>query len=454
MASRVLERTLFLLAAASVCACATVDPQPDYRRARESVRAATGLAAVHDPEQPVLSATELAARLADGLGVEEATELALLENRRLHAGFLALGVARADYVQAGLLRNPSLSLELLFPEGGGRVRWAADLALSVTEIWQLPERQALAAAGVEQELLELTHFAAELVAATRRAYFEAVAARSGAEVASANHELARRTLDAVRRRVEAGVAERSEAGLAEGLALGAQLALHRAEQADAGSRRALAALLSLEADLTRVALTDALPAPDWPEHDPEALLQQSLERRADLRAARNSVAAAEAELALELRRRTPELEAGLAVERPEGGSSSDLLVGPVAALELPLFDQHQVRVRRAELELARRTKEHEALRAEAGQEVRAALARAAAAARAATFARAELLPGAERTAQGAERAYELGHSTVLTLLQARAAVLEARRSVLETALEAALARIEAQRVCAGALSWS
>jgi len=432
--------------------CATVDPGPDYAEARRQIEATTGLADVHDPRGPLLSAEEIDLLLVDGLGLEEATRLALLNNRRLQAGFLALGVARADFVQAGLLENPSLSLAFLIPDAGGRVRWTADLVGSVAEIWQLPARQALARAGLEQRILALSRFAGELVSDTRRAYLEGVAARAAAGVARENVALTQRSLAAVQRQVEEGVATRTEAMLAEGEALRAELALQRAGRAEVASLRRLAALLSLEQDLLAVTLTDPLPDPVAPTVEREALVRTSLAARADLRASARAVAAAEERLALERRRRL-DLGLGLSAERPEGGGSTDFLLGPGAVVELPLFDQNQVQVSRAELELAGLRKEHEARVLEALQEVRAALDAATVAARAAAFARSELVPQAESAAALAERAHALGDTTVLTLLQAQAGALEARRVALEARLEAALAQVDLERAAGAPLPY-
>ena len=437
-------RTLGGLIVLSTAGCATVDPRPDYDEAREVIRATTGVEDVHDPDAPVLSPDEIRAVLADGLGLTEATRLALLNNRRLQAGFLGLGVARSEYVQAGLLENPSLSLAFLFPDAGGRVRWTADLFGSVTEIWQIPARQALAGARVEQGILELSRFAGELVAATRAAYFESVAAREARAVARANLELARRSSAGVRRRVEEGVASKAEEGLAEGLALGAELSFQRAEREEVTSLRELGALLSLEEDVLSVTLTDPLPEPVLLAIEREALVEQGLIARVDIRAAERAVAAAEQRVALERKRRFG-LSAGVSAERPEGGSSADLLVGPAATVELPIFDQNRIQVSLAEFELGERMKEREALVAEARQEVRAALDDAQVASRAALFARNELVPQAGRTASLAEKAYDLGDTTVLTLLEAQKAALEARRTEIEALLEAALAGIELER---------
>lgn len=437
--------------ALSVAGCAAVDPRPDYEQAQQEIRATTGAKEVHDPDEPALTGAEIETMIADGLGLDEATRLALLNNRRLQAGFLALGVARADYIQAGLFENPSLSLAFLFPETGGRVRWTADLVGSVTEIWQIPSRQALAQAGIEQRILELSRFAGELVAATKTAYFEGVAAREAREVGRANLELTRRSLGGVRRQVAEGVASKTDELLAESLALGAELSFQRTEREGVAATRKLAALLSIEEDLFAVALADPLPEPEWQTVAREELVEASLNVRPDVRAAARAVAVAEDRVVLERKRRFPGVSAGLSAERPEGGSSDDFFIGPAAVLELPLFDQNQAQVSRAEFELAQRRKAHEALVAEAKQELRAALDKAEVASRTAAFARNEFVPQAERGATLAEKAYELGDTTVLTLLQAQKAALEARRTVIDALLEAALSRIEVERTAGAPL---
>jgi cobalt-zinc-cadmium efflux system outer membrane protein len=429
----------------SLAGCATVDPRPDYERAREEIRGGTGEAEIFDPERPALSADEIQAIVSDGLGLEEATRLALLNNRRLQAGFMALGVARSDYVQAGLFENPSLSLAFLFPDAGGRARWTADLVEGVSEIWRIPSRKRAAWAGLEQRILELSRFAGELVFRTKDAYFESVAAREARSVALADADLARRSLDLVRRQVEAGVATKTDESLAQSLSARAELSFQRAEREEVGSRRRLAALLSLEEDLREHALTDALPRPIWTEIAREDLVERSLLARPDLRAAARAVAAAQEQVALERRRMVPDLAAGLSAERPEGGSSADFLLGPRATVEVPLFDPNRAQVSRAEFRLAQRRKEQEALVAEVRQEVRAAVDKASIAAKAAAYTEEELVPQAERSAALAGRAYELGDTILLTLLEAQRSLLEARRAGIEGLLEAARARIELER---------
>jgi outer membrane protein TolC len=441
-----------MLVTASCAACATVDPQPDFDRARKEIASTTGEEAVWDPSRAVLSDGEIRATLAGGLTSSEATRLALLNNRRLQAGFLGLGVARADYVQAGLLDNPNSSLAFLFPDPGSRVRWTADLFGNIAKLWQIPAQQALAEAGLEQRLLDLSRFAGELVAETRSAYFECVAARASSAIERANLDLAQRALEGVRRQVQEGLASSADESLARSSFLEAELERRRAEGVEARVMRKLAALLSIDDDLLVVEFADALPAPSAPEFEREALVARSSTVRPDLLAAQRAVATAELGLALERRRTFARVDAGVSFERPEGESTSNGFIGPGVAFELPLFDQNQVQVRRAEFELAERHKELEALLAEAAQDVRAALDGAQNAARTAAFARDELLVEAERSSTLAQRAYELGDATVLTLLAAQRSVLAARRAVIGATLTAAQSRIALERAVGAPLT--
>jgi cobalt-zinc-cadmium efflux system outer membrane protein len=432
-------------------ACATVDARPDQAEARWQIQETTGRSEVFDPEAPVLTAIELDAALADGLTLDETLRLALLNNRRLQAGFARLGVARAEWVQAGLLRNPSLGFAFLLPSSGGSPQITANLAQSLVEIWELPARKRIARAELAQPLFEVSHFAGQLVAEVTNAYFQGVAARETRSVAGEGLELAGRQLAAVRRQVEGGVATEVEAQITASAVLTAELAFRSSEREEITVKRRLAALLSLEGDLQDVELSEPLPPPDVLRPDREELVERSLRQRLDLRASAAAVEAAIAQEEYEKRRVLPALEAGLAVERPEGGAEPDLLLGPAVSLEIPLFDQNQARAARAEYRRQTLEKEHEALRSEIAQGVRAACDRADTAARTAAFVAEELLPQAERSLQLARKAHELGDTTVLAMLARQRAVLAARQHLLEALLEAARARVELERQSGGPL---
>ena len=71
----------------------------------------------------------------DGLTSEEAVAIALWNSPSFQATLADLGIARADLVEAGLLRNPVFSL--LFPVGPKQLEWT--LQFPFDAIWQRPQ---------------------------------------------------------------------------------------------------------------------------------------------------------------------------------------------------------------------------------------------------------------------------------------------------------------------------
>ncbi|MFN0207791.1 MAG: TolC family protein [Planctomycetota bacterium] len=431
-----------------IAGCATVDPRPDYDEVKGIIRKTTGRQEVFDPDTPPLSSSEISSVLADGLTLDEALRLALLNNQRLQAGFMRLGIGRAEYVQAGLLKNPKVSLAFLLPSGGGRGKLAVDLLEPIADLWQISKRKQFAKAELSQVVLEVSRFAGELVAETRIAYFESVAASELRVIAEAEVEVSQKQLEAVRRQVDSGVALATDANLAQSFALSTELAFRRAERQVVTTRRRLAALLSLEQDLQNAEFTDRIPTMFATQLDRESIVELSRATRLDVRAAEAAILSANAQIALEKNKRIPEFDAGVSVERPESGGSTSVLAGPALNLELPIFDQNQARVSQAEFRLRELIHEHQALVSEVAQEVRAAADRTRASIETARFVESELLPQAESSAVLAEKAYALGSTTILPLLESTRAVLSARQSRVESLLDAVLSFIDLERKAA------
>ncbi|MCB9508515.1 MAG: TolC family protein [Myxococcales bacterium] len=433
----------------SLTACAVDDVRPDYDGARALITATTGRAEVYDPEAEGLTADEIMDVLADGLSLDEALRVALLNNRRFQADFMGLGIARADVVQAGLLENPTLGVSLLFPAGGGQTRLAADLAQNIMDVWRLPERRRAAEAGMEQRVLELARTAADLVADTRSAYYECVAARAARTSAEASSELANDAVAAVDEQVARGVSTAVDANLARSVALGADLSARRIARREAEAGRQLADRLSLTSDLREITLVDAIDVPTTVTDDVEALVAVARTRRLDLRAVEAAIATAEAQLDLEHAESSPDVALGAGYERPESDDPADHVVGPTLGIELPIFDRHEARIAKAEAELRQLVKLREALEAELVQHVRAAAEGATVAADAARFLDERLVPQAESSEDLARRAFEAGQSTLLPWIDARRTLLTARVERIEATLEAALAGVELERALGG-----
>src|SRR4029453_12840845 len=83
--------------------------------------------------------------LYDGLTENHPVAIALWNNPALQAEMTALGLARADLIEAGQLRNPSLTL--IFPFSTRILESVANWPFEA--LWQRPRR--VAAAKLEQE---------------------------------------------------------------------------------------------------------------------------------------------------------------------------------------------------------------------------------------------------------------------------------------------------------------
>ena len=115
--------------------------------------------------------------LSAPLTPDAAVQAALLNNRGLQATYYELGIAEADLVQAGRLRNPGFVFERL--SRGDIVDIERTFFFDIIGLLTMPVRTDLERRrfGVVQQRVaaELLQVAAD----TRRAYYRAVAAREG-----------------------------------------------------------------------------------------------------------------------------------------------------------------------------------------------------------------------------------------------------------------------------------
>jgi len=457
--------------------CASLDARPDVARAAEAVEAAVGADAAALLVDETAAAEQTAALLAEGLSADEAAQVALLNNPRVRAALAALGVSRADFVQSTLFSNPTLALSLRFPDGGGLANFEVALAQNLAELWLIPVRREAAQRDLERAVAEAARTVAETVLDARVAYVRAVRAAGQAQIARDTRDLSARLVEVARLRQDAGTGSELDITLARSKMLDAQTAARSAELSAVEERSALARLLGLAIPPDALRLTDALGAPP-----PVALTADNLQAaarhyRLDLRIADESVAASEARVRAERARFVRSLELGVSLERgerrprgnpnylaetlyesvdagqlsipritPRESEGSDVVIGPTIGVELPLWDQNQAQIARAEhlLDAARRLRD--ALLVDAAQDAHAGLARARAAAQNAQFYRDQQLPTAERSASLSREAYRVGRTPLLAVLEAERSLLTARSGYLESLERAALARIELERV--------
>ncbi len=436
------------LVAVVLTGCAQVQPKADYERARQLVTEATGADAVYDPEAPLPTDKEMDAFLTDGLTLEEAVRMALLNNRRLHAEFLSIGVAKADWVQAGLFTNPGLGFSVQFPEGPGVSNVQASLAQNIVDLWRIPKRKQVAQAELDATVLRIAYAATALVAQTKEAYFQAVAAEESLRLAQENLGVTTKSHDAIKTKRQAGAASDLDENLARGQVLSAEIGVRSARLAAANAKRRLAGQMGIIRTIDHVTLADPL-APEIGPLDLEKLVETARQKRLDLRALETAAQARLAELGVQKRNVLPNVSVGAMFQRNERRESDTEAIksifGPSLALELPLFDQNQAQIAKAQYLYWQELKRYEADYLQAVQEIRMAVDQAQTALQNTAYYQQEMVPQAQRNLEYSRNSYLAGQTDILTLLEAQRVLLESRRGDIAARLELATAICELEQ---------
>jgi len=425
-------------------ACASVDPGPDYEQTEAVVSQATGVPEMFQPGEEEQAAERVTELMDGGLSAEEAVQVCLLNNREIQVLLFEIGVRRADAVQAGLLSNPSLGALVRFPLGDGSTTTELGLVQNVAELWQLSPRKRLAESQLEQAVFEVAHAAAGLAFEAKAAYFRATAAVAALIAAEENRDTANEFLELTLERQAAGAATQVDVNSAHSQALEQEAMYREARFVVFDTRRALALLLNLAGPLDALQLSDAISeAPEWSVDLPHliALAEQS---RLDLRAAGKALDAAEHALKLEKRSVFRSLDAGLSFEN-DGGETQ---LGPVLEMEIPLFDQNQAQIAKAEFRRAQALRRFEALGVQVDLQVRGAYEQYALATDTARLYAQELLPLRRSSLELARESFKEGKTGFLSVLEAQSSLLEARRTYVGR-LEAVAVSIPALEAACG-----
>jgi outer membrane protein, heavy metal efflux system len=356
--------------AALLVGCA-VDPGASFPEvdavARE--RAGARLLWIRGTAEDAEVAKEVKKLLENPLAVEAAVQIALLNNRTLQANYEELGVAQADLVQAGLLRNPVFEGKVRIPtSGSGRANFDLDLVGSFLELLFLPARKQVAALEFEERKLRVSQAVLELAAQTRSSYYMAISARQVSDLrrliafsAEASAEFAKRLHDAGNLSELAMTLERASYEQA-------RLDWSKAETAAVEAREKLTRLMGLWGEGTKWTGPERLPNVPAAELALDRAERLAISRRLDVKAALREVQGASAALGLVHQTRwISEFDLGASAERETEG---DWTVGPAFSVPLPVFDQGQARIAGGEAILRMREHRLTALAVDVRSEVR------------------------------------------------------------------------------------
>ena len=336
--------------------CATVPLEESFRTIEESVKDEQGLTiqwwGVTSPKDE--GAEAVSQLLAEGLTVEEATQIAVLNNTRLQAVYEQFGIARAKLVEAGLPDNPVFTGELLY-KNGSMQGWDLEIAQELMSVLLIPRRRAIAKDVLEQARVEVISAIIDVAMDTRRAFLHVQA--DAQVVGLLNHLLLAEEAAfemAVKMR-EAGVIPLSELGAAQSRYEDAKLVYSAAELDMEASRERVNRLMGLSGSASQWEAQSRLLKAPTENTFPADYEQQAIRNSLDLTAAWLDIKLAARRLRLHnIEDIFPAIEVGVGFEseEPEPGPATESdpnpragprrwEVGPVLSIPIPLFNQGQ-----------------------------------------------------------------------------------------------------------------
>lgn len=287
--------------------------------------------------------------LAQPLSVEDAVQIALLNNRGLQAAYFELGIAEADLVQAGRLPNPHFSMLRVSASVDGVREYKIEQALTVNvfALITMPLAMEVEQRRFEQTQRQVAMDVLRLAAETRAAYFSAVAAgetlrymRKVRQAADAGAELARRM-------ALVGNFSKLRQAREQGFYADATLGLARAEQAQTAAQERLTRLLGLVGSHA-FKLPERLPELPQSVDELPNVEQIAMDQRLDLQAVRFETEALAKNLGLSKATRFINLLEFGPARVLEGQKSDPYKTGYEISFELPVFDWGGARVAKAE----------------------------------------------------------------------------------------------------------
>jgi outer membrane protein, heavy metal efflux system len=464
-----------------------VRPEGDYRQAAGIISERTGSAEVYDPQADALIQEKVDRLLADGLTVDEAVTVALLNNRTFQAAFRNIGVSRAEVVQSGLFANPSVSLLAKLPEGGGRADVEFSLVQDLVDLWQIPIRKRIAKAELEATILDVAGRAIDLAAEVRAAAYQVIMLRQSEATVRENLQLVKQSEELALRRFEAGEASQIDVNLARSNTMDIQIELLQLERELRLAEASLDRALNLSHPSHSYVLRDSLPEPSQ-LNDAQALLNVALTQRLDARSAEYRVRAADAQIRHEWSKVFPSFAMGYDIEQLEAralpgrkiladtaresvaagrltaptiqsrGERSleksqeiDVIQGPEFSATLPLWDQNQAQIARARYQAEQRRKEYEGLLDEIANQVNRASVGLRSANEIVQFYRTQALPLAKHNLDSALQLYQAGEQGIIVVIEAQESLTTRRRAYVRALGEYAAAMAELERVVGGRL---
>ena len=388
--------------------------------------------------------------LASDLTAASATEIAILNNASLQAIYERLGVAQADVVQAGLLRNPTIAGHVGIPIGAGVIEWEASFAFPLLDALLIPLRKRFATAEFERVKLDVADAVLAAASEARSAFWEVQAGEHVIALERTIVDAAQASAELAGRQHAAGNLSDLDLSAQQGMYVQARVDLSHAEVRRLAQRERLNRALGLWGAATVWHVTAALPELPKEERSLEHVESFAVAHRLDLLAAKREVDTRAAALRITKNTRViGGLDLGASAHQDADGPRT---LGPTISLEVPIFDQKQAQVARLFAELRASQLRADALAVTIRSEVRTARTRVLAARSTVEYYRTTLIPLRERIVALSQQQYNAMLLGVYQLLASKQAEIAAYREYIEAVRDYWIARSDLERAAGGPIS--
>ena len=354
-----LKLSAALAFAVTLAGCANFSPDGGLSPVSAAARADLGkdIVKVSTDAEQANASTRVRALMKKGLTADRAVQIALLSNKGLQASFNDLGISEAQFVEASLPPNPTISI--LSISGSGQLDIERRLIGNLLSLLTLQARKDIAETEFHGAQLKAIAAVLKLAADTRRQYWRAVAAAEQTSYLIEARAAAETTSGLAKRLGETGALNKLDQGREH--AFYAELAAQttKVKVQRALERERLTRLMGLWGRETAYALPARLPALPGRLKPSATIERQAIERRIDIKMARGALGLVAKKYGLTKATRyinaldvsgAENFTQARSVDPATGAATTSKTrqFGAELSIEIPIFDFGEARLRGAE----------------------------------------------------------------------------------------------------------
>jgi outer membrane protein, heavy metal efflux system len=380
------------------------------------------------------------------LTANSAVQIALLNNHELQATYEEIGIAQADVIEAGLLRNPLFSIERRWP--GQAIE--AELLTEFIDVLFLPLRKRAAKAQLEAAKSRVGNEILKTASEVRAAFYEHQGNLQLGDLGVEVEKAAAASAEAALRLHEAGNTRDLDLANEEAMHIQTKLDLAKGQALAVESREKLNKLMGAWGEQTTWTVTPHLPDPPKKEIGATGLESRAIEQRLDLAAIRyEAVGQAQGLGFVRFQEVAQQFEIGARYVRESQGQGS---TGPTIRLAIPLFNFGQGAKARSEAKLRQLQQRYLGLAVQIRSDVRAARDRMLYARAIVDYSRVTVLPLRRRVVDESQLQYNAMQISLFDLLRAKQEEVNAGRQSVEAQRDYWVARSELEKAVGGSLN--